>query len=54
MPEALIDAEMYAFTQWLPASAYRHANAPELEVYPARDGNPVEFWLPIALRSSIS
>ncbi len=53
-PGALIDAEMYAFTQWLPASAYRHANAPELEVYPARDENLVEFWLPLVLRSSSS
>ena len=47
LPESLIDAEMYCFLQWLPASPYRHANAPELEVYPARDDSLVEYWLPI-------
>lgn len=45
LPMALVDAEIYAFTGWLPQSGYVHALAPELEVYPA-DGS-VEFWLPI-------
>lgn len=45
LPKSLVDAEMYAFTQWLPQSGYVHAPAPELEVYP-EDGS-VEFWLPI-------
>lgn len=45
LPVALVDAEMYAFTQWLPQSGYVHAFAPELEVYP-EDGT-VEFWLPV-------
>lgn len=45
LPMALVDAEMYAFTQWLPKSGYVHAFAPELEVYP-EDGS-VEFWLPV-------
>ena len=45
LPKSLVDAEMYAFTQWLPQSGYVHAHAPELEVYP-EDGS-VEFWLPI-------
>jgi AraC family transcriptional regulator len=52
MPDALIEAEMWAFTQWLPASGFRHAAAPELEVYPPDDavgGVLVEFWLPIVL-----
>lgn len=50
MPDALIEAEMWAFTQWLPTSGFRHAPAPELEVYPPDDaagGVLVEFWLPI-------
>lgn len=47
LPMSLVNAEMYAFMQWLPSSGYRHAFAPELEVYPARDGSIVEFWLPI-------
>lgn len=44
---ALFEAEMYAFKEWLPSSGYIHANAPELEVYPVRDSQIVEFWLPI-------
>ena len=52
MPGALIAAEMYAFTEWLPASGYRHAPAPELEVYLPEavvraSGVLCEFWLPI-------
>jgi len=47
LPMSLIDAEMYAFMEWLPASQYNHANAPELEVYPAHDNKLVEFWLPV-------
>lgn len=48
---SLIEAEMYAFTQWLPASPYRHDHAPEMEVYPT-DGSGVSFWLPVALRQA--
>ena len=50
MPDALIEAEMYAFRDWLPDSGYIHANAPELEVYPPSQlagGTLVEFWLPV-------
>lgn len=51
MPMALVDAEMYAFQEWLPNSGYIHANAPELEVYPVdsdnKEGTLVEFWLPL-------
>ena len=46
LPQALIDAEMHCFLEWLPASGLVHAAAPELEVYPP-DGS-VEFWLPVA------
>ncbi len=50
MPEALVESEIYAFTQWLPGSDYTHAMAPEMEVYPpGQDGPEVccEFWLPV-------
>jgi len=47
MPKSLVDAEMYAFLNWLPSSAYKHANAPEMEIYPVYDNTLVEFWLPI-------
>jgi len=52
VPDAIVQAEMYAFTEWLPASGYVHANAPEMEVYPPEsDGSSedktCEFWLPI-------
>lgn len=42
---ALVEAEMHAFMKWLPESPYRHAAAPEIEVYPPVSS--VEFWLPI-------
>ena len=52
MPEAIVEAEIYAFTQWLPTSGYVHARAPEMEVYPPgskgdSDDSYCEFWLPI-------
>ncbi len=48
--EALIEAELYAFREWLPNSSYVHANVPEIEAYPPpkiNKGNCYEFWLPI-------
>lgn len=50
LPDALVEVEMFAFFQWLPASGYEHAHAPEIEVYPARKEGAVEFWLPIVAR----
>lgn len=47
MPDALVAGEMYAFGEWLPASSYRHALAPEMEVYPPGAENYCEFWLPL-------
>jgi AraC family transcriptional regulator len=47
-PMSIVAAEMFAFGQWLPSSAYRHALAPEMEVYPAHGGEDyAEFWLPV-------
>lgn len=45
--DALFEAEMYAFQDWLPLSKYKHAFAPEIEVYPASNSDCVEFWLPV-------
>lgn len=52
VPESIVTAEMFAFMEWLPASGYVHANAPEMEVYPPgsngqSDENYCEFWLPV-------
>ncbi|MDX9953405.1 MAG: GyrI-like domain-containing protein [Anaerolineae bacterium] len=52
VPEAIVKSEIYAFMEWLPASEYEHARAPEMEVYfPGNDGvsadSYCEFWLPI-------
>ena len=47
-PMSIVQAEMFAFMEWLPNSGYEHALAPEMEVYPA-DGEETyqEFWLPV-------
>jgi len=50
--DALYEAEMYAFYQWLPKSGYRHAYAPELEVYP--DRCRVQFWLPVCKEGGVN
>ena len=47
LPMSLVNAEMYAFMEWLPQSGYTHAFAPELEVYLVDEKDAVEFWLPI-------
>lgn len=48
VPDAIVEAEMFAFMQWLPASGFQHALAPEMEVYPPQTGQDyAEFWLPI-------
>ena len=52
IPQAIVTSEIYAFTNWLPASGYMHAPAPEMEVYlpvsSASGERPgCEFWLPI-------
>ncbi len=52
IPDSIVNAEMFAFMQWLPASGYEHAAAPEMEVYfytsdPTVDDSYCEFWLPV-------
>jgi AraC family transcriptional regulator len=53
LPGAIVEAEMFAFIEWLPQSGYRHALAPEMEVYssaadPGSPDHTCEFWLPVA------
>ena len=51
MPEAIQTLQKRIITEWLPASGYEYANAPDIEVYP--EGNQAapdyrcEVWLPI-------
>lgn len=45
--EALVQAELFCHFEWLKDSGYVHAYAPEMEVYPAKDGMLVEYWLPV-------
>jgi AraC family transcriptional regulator len=57
MPDALVAAEMFAFMEWLPASAFEHAAAPEMEVYPPQPENDrgdvrVQFWLPVRRKAA--
>jgi AraC family transcriptional regulator len=52
VPQAIVKSEMFAFMEWLPASGYVHALAPEMEVYfTGADGSSddcySEFWLPV-------
>jgi AraC family transcriptional regulator len=47
VPESIVQAEMFAFMEWLPTSGYEHALAPEMEVYPNLGEEYCEFWLPI-------
>jgi len=43
---ALIQCEMYAWTEWLPNNeTYIHDNGPEMEVY--FEENKIEYWIPI-------
>jgi len=51
LPEALQDITRRIFSEWMPATGYQHACAPELEVYPEGDmfspDYRCEVWIPI-------
>jgi AraC family transcriptional regulator len=51
VPESIVQAEMFAFMEWLPNSGYEHALAPEMEVYLDQGDETNEFWLPIQPKS---
>jgi AraC family transcriptional regulator len=57
IPGSIVEAEMYAFMQWLPASGFMHASAPEMEVYlegEISDDYVCEFWLPVQGKDDVA
>jgi len=46
VPESIVQAEMFAFMEWLPQSGYEHALAPEMEVYPNQAANTANSGCP--------
>lgn len=53
MPAAIQELEKRMITEWLPASGYEYANAPDIEVYLTADPQDTEFevWLPVVPKS---
>ena len=53
MPNAIQQLEKRILTEWLPASGYEYANAPDIEVYLTADPQNTDFevWLPIAAKA---
>ena len=49
MPTAIQEVERRAVLEWLPASGYEYANAPDIEAYlaPEPENAAFEVWLPI-------
>jgi AraC family transcriptional regulator len=51
LPEAIQQVTQRIFQEWLPATGYEHADAPELEVYPAGDTQAEDYrcevWIPV-------
>ena len=49
MPTAIQEVERRAVLEWLPASGYEYANAPDIEVYlvPEPQDAAFEVWLPV-------
>ena len=53
MPVSIQELEKRIVTEWLPASGYEYANAPDIEVYQNADPQNAVFevWLPIVKKS---
>jgi AraC family transcriptional regulator len=51
MPDSIQKVWSRIFSEWFPATGYEHADAPEMEVYPAgdasRDDYKCEVWIPV-------
>ena len=49
MPTAIQEVERRAVLEWLPASGYEYANAPDIEAYlvPEPENAAFEVWLPV-------
>jgi AraC family transcriptional regulator len=56
MPYAIQNLQKQIVTQWLPASGYEYANAPDIEVYfegdQSADDYKCEVWLPIVIKNN--
>lgn len=52
MPESVQELERRIITEWLPASGYEYANAPDIEAYLSPDPRDARFqvWLPVTKR----
>ncbi len=55
LPEALQELQKRIVTEWLPASGYEYANAPDIEVYSEGDQRQLDYrceaWLPIVRKA---
>jgi AraC family transcriptional regulator len=51
LPGAIQEVTRRIHSEWLPTSGYRHADAPDLEVYPKGDTSDADYyceiWLPV-------
>lgn len=56
MPNAIQELQNRVMSEWLPASGYDYADAPDLEVYPEGDQNSPDYkcevWLPVIKKHS--
>lgn len=56
LPNAMQDMQKRIITEWLPASGYEYADAPDIEVYSDGDQQAsdyrTEIWLPITKKSA--
>ncbi len=54
LPDSIQDVQQRIISEWLPASGYEYAPAPDIEVYPAGDQSSPDYrcevWLPIVKR----
>lgn len=57
IPEAIQDTFVRIFSEWLPASGYEHAAAPEIERYPSGDMSlpsyKSEVWIPVVKKQIV-
>jgi AraC family transcriptional regulator len=51
MPASIQEVETRIYSEWLPATGYQIAEAPELEVYPVGDVSAPDYkcevWIPV-------
>jgi AraC family transcriptional regulator len=51
LPGAIQDVWMRIYSEWFPTSGYKHAESPDLEVYPEGDNTAADYycevWVPV-------